>query len=289
MTIGVDLGGSNVRAGIQIAGAITQRRHVALENKESLSSTLGQVIDNIRPLMQPSVKGIGIAVPSVVDVINGIVYNVVNIPSWERVELKDIIENTFNVPVKIDNDANCFDLGEYHYGVAKSYASVVGLVIGTGIGSGIILDDWLYAGSNCGAGEIGYLPYLDQDFEFYCSSNFFKLIHNTSAYETHLQALAGNKQALRVWSEFGVHMGNVIKAVVYAYDPEIIVLGGSIAKAFPFFEASIKEELHKKFHFPESIKRLKIVQSHDENITLLGAASLITDGVITTDKSIKII
>jgi glucokinase len=275
MKIGVDLGGSNIRSGIQVNGTIIERRHAALTNKDSLSNTLGQLIDNIRPLMQPSVEGIGIAVPSVVDVKNGIVYNVVNIPSWERVELRDILQKEFKVPVNIDNDANCFVLGEQLFGKAKSHQSVVGLVIGTGIGSGVITNGKLYTGSNCGAGEIGYLPYMDKDFEFYCSSNFFNAFHNTTAYDVHQHAVSGNKQALTIWAEFGTHLGNALKAIVYTYDPEVIVLGGSVTKAYNFFEQSMWESLRQNFHFPESLKKLKIEQSVDDNITLLGAASLI--------------
>src|SRR5688572_24288645 len=221
MTIGVDLGGSNIRSGIQVNGAIEQRRHAVLINKDSLSNTLTQLIDNIKPLMHSTVKGIGIAVPSVVDVKNGIVYNVVNIPSWEKVELRDILQKEFHVPVNVDNDANCFALGEQLFGEAKSHQSVVGLVIGTGIGSGIITNGKLYTGSNCGAGEIGYLPYLEKDFEYYCSSNFFNVEHGVTAYEAHQRALDGDQQSLKIWNEFGAHLGNAMKAVVYAYDPEV--------------------------------------------------------------------
>jgi glucokinase len=276
MTIGVDLGGSNIRSGILMDGAIVQRRHFALTNKDSLSSTLSQLIDNIRPLMQPAIAGIGIAVPSVVDAKNGIVYNVVNIPSWEKVELRDILQKEFNVPVNIDNDGNCFVLGEQMYGKAKSCNAVVGLVIGTGIGSGIIANGKLYAGNNCGAGEIGYLPYLDKDFEFYCSGNFFDAIYGTTAYDAHQQALSGNKHAIRAWTEFGTHLGNALKATVYAFDPEIIVMGGSLTKAYDFFAQSMNQALKVNFHFPESIRKLKIERSEEENITLLGAASLVS-------------
>jgi glucokinase len=275
MTIGVDLGGSNIRAGIQSDGTIVQKQHVPLTNKDSLEDTLTQLIDNIRPLMSASIKSIGIAVPSVVDVENGIVYDVVNIPSWKKVELKQILQAEFKIPVQVDNDANSFVLGEQQHGKAKSHSNVVGLVMGTGIGSGLILNGKLYRGNNCGAGEVGYFPYLDKDFEFYCSGNFFTTIHNITAYDAYQHAASANQHALRIWSEFGKHMGNAIKAVVYAYDPEVIVLGGSISKAYTFFEKSMRETLLVNFHFPSSIKRLKIEQSQDENITLLGAASLV--------------
>jgi glucokinase len=276
MTIGVDLGGTNIRAGIKIEHSIINRLQTVLENKHSLDHTLGQLIDLIKPLVQPAVRGIGVAVPSVVDNIQGVVYNVVNIPSWERVELKNILEKKFAVPVCIDNDANCFTVGEYLFGNTKPCSYMVGLVIGTGLGTGIMVDGKIFAGSNSGAGEIGYLPYRDKDFEFYCSSSFFQECYNTTAHAVYEQALLSDGKAIAIWKEFGVHLGNAVKAVVYTYDPEIIVFGGSIAKAYSFFEKSMKQVL-MDFHFPESIKKLQLVRSTNENITLLGAGALVEE------------
>lgn len=275
MKIGVDLGGTKVKAGVESNGSIIQQNTIMLQQKESLSSTLAQLIDLIKPLTQYPVSSIGIGVPSVVDVERGIVYNVTNIPSWEKVELKYILEEEFNLPVSVNNDVNCFTLGEHLFGMAKDYNSVVGMTIGTGLGSGIIIDNQLYTGNNCGAGEIGLLPYREHNFEYYAGSNFFDAIHGISALEANRAALAGDKKALSLWAEFGVHLGFAIKAVMYVYDPEAIVLGGSIAKAYPLFKAGMLEALDD-FAFPESLKRLKIFQSQNDNIALLGAAALVS-------------
>lgn len=275
MKIGVDLGGTKVKAGVESNGSIIQQSTIMLQQKESLSSTLAQLIDLIKPLTQYPVSSIGIGVPSVVDVERGIVYNVANIPSWEKVELKYILEEEFNLPVSVNNDVNCFTLGEHLFGMAKDYNSVVGMTIGTGLGSGIIIDNQLYTGNNCGAGEIGLLPYREHNFEYYAGSNFFDAIHGISALEANRAALAGDKKALSLWAEFGVHLGFAIKAVMYVYDPEAIVLGGSIAKAYPLFKAGMLEALDD-FAFPESLKRLKIFQSQNDNIALLGAAALVS-------------
>ncbi len=275
MKIGVDLGGTKVKAGVESNGSIIQQSTIMLQKKESLSSTLAQLIDLIKPLTQYPVGSIGIGVPSVVDVERGIVYNVTNIPSWEKVELKYILEEEFNLPVSVNNDVNCFTLGEHLFGMAKDFNSVVGMTIGTGLGSGIIIDNQLYTGNNCGAGEIGLLPYREHNFEYYAGSNFFDSIHGISALEANQAALAGDKKALSLWAEFGVHLGFAIKAVMYVYDPEAIVLGGSIAKAYPLFKAGMLEALDD-FAFPESLKRLKIFQSQNDNIALLGAAALVS-------------
>jgi glucokinase len=274
MIVGVDLGGTNIRAGLVEGGVVTSINQALLTEKDSLEKTIAQLISIIAPLIQPGVKGIGIGVPSVVDIENGIVFDVVNIPSWQRVELKKILETEFNIPVSINNDVNCFALGEHRYGQAKVFSSFVALALGTGLGAGVIINNTLYSGYNCGAGEIGSLPYLDSNYEFYASSSFFESIHETTARKAHDSAVKGDKTATQIWNDYGFHLGNVIKAVAYTYDPEAVVLGGSISRAYPFFEDSMKKSLNN-FQFPETIKRLKIIRSKVDHIALLGAAALI--------------
>ncbi len=274
-TIGVDLGGTNIRAGIREGDRIVTRNQISLADKDSLEGTLNQLTGLISPLITPEITGIGIAVPSIVDSARGIVYNVVNIPSWQRVELKSILEKKFNIGIAVENDANCFALGESLHGKMKGHHHGVGITLGTGVGSGVIIDGKIYSGQNGGAGEIGYLNYRDRDYEFYGGSFFFREIHNTSALEMFTKAGAGDKIAMLIWDEYGVTIGNMIKSVVYAYDPEAIVFGGSIAKAFPLFEPSMRQTISTDFYFPGSMARLKIFHSENENITLLGASSLV--------------
>ena len=211
MIIGVDLGGTKVRAGVAINGEIRKQQQQLFKSKGTQEETLGQLMDMIRSLVDSDLRGIGLGVPSVIDVAKGIVYNVVNIPSWERVPLKDILEKEFSVPVAINNDVNCFALGEHRFGVVKGYRSIVGITSGTGLGSGIIINNRLFQGSNCGAGEVGLLSYLDHNIEFYASGNFFEAFHATQAIRAHDLAVAGDEKALGWWREFGRHMGHAIK------------------------------------------------------------------------------
>lgn len=111
MIIGVDLGGTNVRAGLIQGGEVLQSISHKLTNKHSLDATLEQLMAVIEPLISEEVEGIGIGVPSIVDVENGVVFDVVNIPSWKKVELKKILEKRFQKPVFVNNDVNCFALG----------------------------------------------------------------------------------------------------------------------------------------------------------------------------------
>lgn len=272
MKIGVDLGGTNIRAGLIDGKNIIKLNSTPLKHKNNLDSTLEQLKSIIHSVYNDKVRGIGLGVPSVVDLEKGIVYDVVNIPSWKKVHLRDILEKEFNVPVFINNDVNCFVLGEKYFGFGQNHKTFVGITLGTGIGSGIIIDNKLYSGNNCGAGEIGYLPYLEHDFEHYCGANFFEKIHHTTAKQTSIEAKNNDPKALNLWATFGSHLGVALKSVVYAYDPEAIILGGAISKAYHFFEKEMMVSLNDCY-FPNSIQKLKIYVSQVEHISMLGSAA----------------
>lgn len=274
--IGIDLGGTNVRVATVLDNKIETMISEPVSGADNAELLINQIKSMISTLWDANIEGIGIGVPSVVDVEKGIVYDVQNIPSWKEVPLKQILENEFGKPVFINNDANCFALGEKYFGEAKSYKSVVGLILGTGFGSGLILNNILYSGNNCGAGEVGMLPYKDSIFEHYCSGQFFEIHKKTSGQELFSKALKDDKEALEAYNEFGAHLGNAIKVVVYAYDPEIIVLGGSVSKAFSFFKESMFEAL-EDFAYPNSIRNLKITTTERESVAVLGAAALVLD------------
>jgi len=157
--------------------------------------------------------------------------------------------------------------------------------IGTGLGSGIIIENKLYAGINCGAGEIGLLPYMDHNIEYYASGNFFSAIYQTTALDAFTAAKKGNKEALNQWDVFGRHFGAAVQAVMYTYDPQAIVIGGSVANAFPYFEAAMRASF-SNFIYPESVKKLKIHLTKNQDIALLGAAALVDLSVRTTNEVI---
>jgi glucokinase len=273
MIIGVDLGGTNIRAGLIQGGEVLQSINHKLTNKHSLDATLEQIIAVIEPLVSEEVEGIGIGVPSIVDVDNGVVFDVVNIPSWKKVELKKILEEQFHKPVFVNNDVNCFALGEHQFGAAQPFDSFVAISVGTGLGTAIVINRELYLGVNCGAGEIGYFPYLDKNLEYYSSSSFFD-IHDTTAEELFYDAQEGKSKALQVWQEYGHHLGNVLKVVLYAYAPQAVLLGGSISNAYKYFEESMYLSMDD-FMYPSLLKQVKVIHSKTENIALLGAAALV--------------
>ena len=275
--IGIDLGGTNMRAGLIVDNRLVAQNTVPTpKDATNCEETLQALIELIRSICSDEVEAIGIGVPSVVDRKKGIVYNVVNIPHWEEVPLKEILEAYFSVPVFVDNDANCFALGERIFGLGRDYRNFVGLTIGTGLGGGIIQNGRLLSDANCGSGEFGMLPYRDQVLEYYCSGSYFMNVWGVDGKEMYTRATQQDEQALEAYRQLGVHVAAAVKMVVLTVDPEMIVFGGSVAAAHALFEESMYENL-KDFAYPNSIKNLRICFSTIENPGLFGAVSLCYD------------
>lgn len=271
--VGVDLGGTNIRAGKVIGTDIVQLEKSPTPSEGTTQEVLEKLFSVIDRCFDQHTQSIGVGVPSVVDVERGIVYDVVNIPSWKVVPLKELLENRYKVPAYINNDANCFALGEKYFGKAKPYRSIVGLTIGTGMGSGLIFNGKLYEGVNCGAGEFGNIPYLNSNYEHYCSGQFFAEEKSVSAFEANQLAKEGDPAALKMFEEFGFHMGQAIKSILYAYDSEIIILGGSITKSYKFFSEPMFQAI-QDFSYRNVLENLKIEVSELEHSAIYGAAAL---------------
>lgn len=271
--IGVDLGGTNIRAGKVAGQIIVQASEMPTPSSGTEQEVIEQLFAVIDKCFDDNTKSIGVGVPSVVDVEKGIVYDVMNIPSWKVVPLKDILESRYKVPVYINNDANCFALGEKYYGKARSCKSIVGLTIGTGMGSGLIFNGKLFEGKNCGAGEVGNITYLNSNYEHYCSGQFFAEEKSVSAFDAFNLAESGDEAAIQMFAEYGFHMGQAIKTVLYAYDPEIIILGGSLTKSYEYFKSAMFDAV-QDFAYRNVLENLKIEISELEHSAIYGAAAL---------------
>ncbi|MCE1198858.1 MAG: ROK family protein [Marinilabiliales bacterium] len=271
--IGVDLGGTNIRAGKIVDETIIQLSKTATPSKGTVEEVLNEIYKVIDAVFDQESTSIGVGVPSVVDVDAGIVYDVVNIPSWKVVHLKQLLESRYKVPVFVNNDANCFVVSEKYYGKAKPFQNIVGVALGTGLGCGLIFNGKLYEGSNCGAGEFGNIPYLAHNVEYYASGQFFTDEKKLSAALLYDQAKNGDQKALSLFAEFGVHLGETLKSILYAYDPEVVILGGSVAQSFDFFKDSMYETI-RTFAYSNVLSNLKIEVSDLENSAIYGAAAL---------------
>jgi glucokinase len=273
--IGIDLGGTNIRAGLVkngVASDILSKKINALGNE---SEVLQEVFSFVDQMITTDVKAIGIGFPGLAT--KGIAYDVYNIPSWRSVPLQKLMEARYHLPVRVDNDANCFALGEFYFGFGRGIDSMIGLTIGTGLGSGIIIEKKLYRGRNGGAGEFGMIPYLDKYFEYYASGQFFRNVYGTNGETVFKDAMSGDISSIKMYEELGKHLGNAIITILYSMDIPLIVFGGSLRHAYSLFEKSMWNQI-QYFEFKRALKDLRIEISSLENSAVLGAAALHYNG-----------
>ena len=274
--IGVDLGATNVRGAVVTGETLSDIISARIHSYGSVEEVLNDIYQVVDQLIADDVAAIGIGVPSVVDVELGIVYDVLYIPSWVEVPLKKHMEARYHIPVFVNNDANCFAVGEHYFGKGKGVDSMIGMTLGTGLGAGVIVNNKLYAGYNCGAGEFGLFNYKDNILEYYASGSFFQNVYGLDGTKVFEEAKNGDKRALELYAELGTHIGNAVKMAMYAFDPQLIILGGSVRHAWEFFEKTMWAEI-KTFAFTKSAERVRVESSALQNSGILGAAALYYD------------
>jgi glucokinase len=223
--IGVDLGGTKITAVLIEDERIINQFTCATPFDQEKMVVVDTISMAISEVFDPEVLGIGIGVPGFVDLKNNTVIDVLNIPSWDEVPLMQLLEDRFRKAVFVNNDANCFALGEKYFGKGKAYQNFVGITIGTGLGAGIIINNHLYSGKYCGAGEFGTMLYKDKIIEAYASGQFLK-DQDISGTDMYLKALEGDVKALELFTELGEHIGRAIANILFALAPEAIILGG---------------------------------------------------------------
>ncbi|TDK41551.1 ROK family protein [Algoriphagus formosus] len=272
--LGLDIGGTGIKGGVLVKGHLEDIRSIptpAHESKEFILETIALFIESY---LDYDIAGIGIGIPGLVDVERGEVLGLANIPAFQHVELAKFLQERFFKPVFINNDANCFAIGVHKFGVGKPFKNLVGITLGTGVGGGIVINGHLYSGNYSAAGEWCSAPYLEHNFEHYCSGKFFHAYYQTKPKAMAKRARNGDPEAIKAFEEYGNHLGELIKHILYALAPEAVVLGGSIRKSYPLFEASLKKSL-STFAYPTVLEHVKILLSELDETAIHGAVALV--------------
>jgi len=159
--VGVDVGGTKVAAGLVDAGGeILSSERVRMIANASAQDGLDAVFRAISAAIAGSsaaVEGIGICAPGPLDPLTGVILNPPNLPCWRNFPLAELVKRRHPVPVRVDNDANAAALAEARWGAARGAKIVFYATIGTGIGTGIVMDGSIYHGRTGAAGEGGHV------------------------------------------------------------------------------------------------------------------------------------
>lgn len=165
LIVGVDLGGTNVRAAlIDSRFRIVRRttlRTKSFRNKEALINAIVDCVKDIaveHGINRKYILGVGLGVPGPVDAAQGLVHFFPNIPGWRNVKLGTVLRRSLGLPVFLDNDANLMCRAEHRLGAARNCTNALCITLGTGVGGGLIIDKKLFSGSTFAAGEFGHTP-----------------------------------------------------------------------------------------------------------------------------------
>ena len=267
LVIGVDLGGTRLRAGVvDRAGTIHRRseRVTPLSSQADLLAALDAVVADALD-REPRAAALGFGIPSTIDQARGRAVASVNIPLADF-DFRDRMVERFSLPVGIDNDANAAALAEWAVGSGRGTRHMIMLTLGTGIGGGLILDGRLYRGSVGAAAELGHIV-IEHDgppcgrgcdgrghLEAFASGSAVDAVARTrygsesDARDLVERAGRGDGDAREALAEAGRRLGSGIGTLVNIFNPELVAIGGRFAAAGelllgPAREAAAREAL----------------------------------------------
>lgn len=277
LLLGIDFGGTKNAVALTEQGAskwLESRRQESLPNANA-ENDINAVLEMSRELLSQysgHLLAIGVSFGGPVDFESGTVKRSYHIPGWEKYALREELENEFDVPVCVDNDANAGALGEWHFGAGVDCESLLYITVSTGIGGGWVLNGKPYRGRDSMAGEIGHIVVNSNGPQCACGKNGclealacgpaisrqaisrLKTENNLRSQLRHLckndleqvtaemvnqAANEGDELAKEVLVEAAHYLGVGIGQALTLMNPDRVVLGGGVSKAGPKYWAEV--------------------------------------------------
>ena len=248
MRIGIDLGGTNLCAGVvDESGAVLHELNVETPTNGTSDEIIDAMTSLISKLGKPEFVGVGS--PGLIDHAAGIVRSSPNLPNWSDVPLKSVLEERLNTAVKVANDVNAMAWGELKFGAGRGCEDLLCITLGTGLGGGLIIDGALYTGKDDAAGEIGHVPLYRDGIDCACgnrgcveqyvakdgivrrvkSSGNDGDVHTPETIA--VAASRGEEWAIQIYDDVAADLGHVLAGMIQMFNFEKIVVGGNIALA----------------------------------------------------------
>ena len=309
--IGIDVGGTDVKiALVDNKGKIIYSNSIPTRAEMGYEYTINNMKEAITELIKETksdpknIESIGFGFPGQIDYQKGIVRLAPNIPGWVNVPIAEIMEKEFGIPTRVDNDVRCAALGELNYGAGQGCDNLICITVGTGIGSGLVINGKLVRGASNAAGEIGHIK-LDMNGGPLCgcgdrgcleafasgpsivalaeeyikggkSTKYRELANpDITPYIVSEAAKQGDPVAKRIFTIVGEYIGIGLASVVNLLNPEKIIIGGGVAAAGDLLLTPIKESLIKRA-MPIAGSAVEIVPAQLGNSAgVIGASLLI--------------
>jgi glucokinase len=311
MYIGVDLGGTNIDIGlVDNKLKVIQKKSINTKPERGYKEIISDIakvskkIIDCSGLKESDITSIGIGIPGTVNKSEGIVTFACNI-FFENIPLVKELNKYFNIPIYIDNDANCAALGEALTGAAKDYENSVTIMLGTGVGGGIILNGKIYNGFNGSAGEIGHMVIKSEGYPCNCGRRgCFETLASASALirmakislkdnlESKINELTnfnignlngkiifdacklGDKVSIEVVDNYINYLAEGITNIINIFAPEVIVIGGGISKEGEYLLKPLRKKVYKYVYFKGKPQTQIKCSQLGSDAGIIGAAQL---------------
>ena len=308
--VGIDIGGTNTvfgivdaRGNVLASNSIKTAKHAKIEDYvEELYQELTRLIDANNAT--DKILGIGIGAPNA-NYFSGMIEGSVNLPWPTPIPLADLVSEKFGIPVTITNDANAAAIGEMTYGAARGLKDFIMITLGTGVGSGIVINGQLVYGHDGNAGELGHVVIKRNNgrlcgcgrtgcLEAYCSATgvartareFLEArtepsllrnlpIEDITSKDVYDAAVAGDKLAKDIFEFTGNLLGEAFADFITFSSPEAIILFGGLAKSGDLLMNPIKNSLDKNIlKVFKGKTKILLSELKESDAAVLGASSL---------------
>lgn len=293
--IGVDFGGTAIKAGIVRDGTVLRLVEVPTPRTEGPDRVLDAIASAVLELA-PRPESVGVAIPGEVDP-SGLCWGLPNVPGFKGVALGQGLSQRLRCPVAVENDATTAALGEYLYGHGSRYPSFLMITLGTGIGGGLVIGGQLYPGSNGFAGEIGHVNIDASETAPVCGCGKRGCLETYSGTPALIRKFAelgggeaheikeiaesarrGEKAGLETFRMMGLALGRALANIQNVLDLNALVFTGGISRSFDLIEPLVREGL-RKYSFAEPPAEVPLVVSElGASAGVVGAAYLTSIG-----------
>lgn len=278
MKIGLDLTEKEISAALTDNTSIVRTIDMPIffQKRDSNKIIMEKILSLIHEILNDEVDGIGISLPSTCDKKGRIVYDIQKIPYWKKIKIKDLLEKEFNVPVAVNNDINCFLLGEKHYGTNLYSNNILGICADKKVDAGLILNNKLLTSNQACFNNIKCLSEAHHEYIRLYKDSYSRTLEELQLLCCNSDFKETKASDHRVWSEIGSCVGRLISVLIVNYDIHSVVMGGKLADCLCKYIGHIDDCLLSLFP-KKKLLGLLITRSKFKNPRPLGAVHCLKD------------
>ena len=291
LTLGIDLGGTQLRAGVvDSEGRILRRASVLTDSTGGPTTIIPQMLALSAEVIgsdRSFVKAVGVSSPGPLDSDNGYTLDLPTLPGWTNFPLRQTLAEKLQLPVTLENDGIAAANGEWKFGAGRGLKHLVYVTVSTGIGGGVVVDNHLMRGRRGMAGHVGHMSIEENGPPCGCGNpGCFEALASGTAFNKVAKSLGfanakamtqaardGDQKALAAVYREAILLGWGFTSLLHLYSPEKLIVGGGVSSAFDLMLPTIKAEIQRRA-IP-AFRSVEIVTAAlGDNAGLVGAASL---------------